>query len=210
MRPPHPRFATLARPLPARRGEVERRATHTSSSSPPDLIRWSMLKCNDFSRPNFSPARSPPVARMSGAICGYDLQAFNAIPGFRFRPSGLRNPPIAERARFPGNEKIRKRNAGRRVVHDLYASGAQGAPRRRRLAPPFRFGRARLPAFHHGTCGSDRTPPLSSSSRTSWDGTTEGWVLPTPGRPSTAGDVARRPVVVPAGRFLPGAARERG
>ena len=103
-----------------------------------------------------------------------------------------------------------KRNAGRRVVHDLYASGAQGAPRRRRLAPPFRFGRARLPAFHHGTCGSDRTPPLSSSSRTSWNGATEERVLSVPCRPSAAGDVARRPVIVPAGRFLPGAARERG
>ena len=96
------------------------------------------------------------------------------------------------------------------VVHDLYASGAQGAPRRRRLTPPFRFGRARLPAFHHGTCGSDRTPPLSSSSRASWDGTREGWVLPTPGRPSAAGvmspQAGRR-----AGRaFWPGAARERG
>ena len=89
------------------------------------------------------------------------------------------------------------------VVHDLYASGAQGAPRRRRLAPPFRFGRARLPAFHHGTCGSDRTPPLSSSSRTSWDGATEERVLSVPCRPSAAGDVARRPVVVPAGRFYP-------
>ena len=31
------------------------------------------------------------------------------------------------------------------------------------------FGRARLSAFHHGTCGSDRTPPLSSSHATSWD-----------------------------------------
>jgi hypothetical protein len=32
-----------------------------------------------------------------------------------------------------------------------------------RLAPPSACGRARLPAFHHGTCGSDQTPPLSSS-----------------------------------------------
>jgi hypothetical protein len=29
--------------------------------------------------------------------------------------------------------------------------------------------RARLSAFHHGTCGSDRTPPLSLSHATSWD-----------------------------------------
>jgi hypothetical protein len=30
-------------------------------------------------------------------------------------------------------------------------------------------GVARLSAFHHGTCGSDRTPPLSSSHATSWE-----------------------------------------
>ncbi len=70
----------------------------------------------------------------------------------------------------PRKEK-RKRNAGRRIVHDPHTYGVRGAPRRGRLAPPLRFGRARLPAFHHGTCGGDRTPPLSSSSRASWDGT---------------------------------------
>jgi hypothetical protein len=31
------------------------------------------------------------------------------------------------------------------------------------LRRPSAVGRARLPAFHHGTCGSDQTPPLSSS-----------------------------------------------
>ncbi len=122
---------------------------------------------------------------------------FTAAPGFRFAHPGYETLYGS----LPANK--RKRNAGRRVVHDLYASGAQGAPRRRRLAPPFRFGRARLPAFHHGTCGSDRTPPLSSSSRASWNGATEERVLSVPCRPSTAGDVARRPVVVPAGRFGP-------
>ncbi len=30
-------------------------------------------------------------------------------------------------------------------------------------------GAARLSAFHHGACGSDRTPPLSLSHATSWD-----------------------------------------
>jgi len=33
------------------------------------------------------------------------------------------------------------------------------------LRQPSAAGRARLPAFHHGTCGSERTPPLSSSTR---------------------------------------------
>ena len=94
------------------------------------------------------------------------------------------------------------------VVHGLYASGAQGAPRRRRLAPPSASAR-RLPAFHHGTCGGDRTPPLSSSSRTSWDGATEGRdypPLPSPcgGRSEPAGRSSCRPGV------WPGAARARG
>ena len=96
------------------------------------------------------------------------------------------------------------------VVHDLYASGAQGAPRRRRLAPPFRFGRARLPAFHHGTCGGDRTPPLSSSSRTSWDGATEERVLSVPCRPSAAGVMSPQAGHRAGRAFWPGAARERG
>ncbi len=43
------------------------------------------------------------------------------------------------------------------------------APRRSRLAPTLRCGRARLSAFHHGARGSDRTPPLNSSSRASRD-----------------------------------------
>ena len=63
--------------------------------------------------------------------------------------------------------------------------------------------------FDFGTCGSDRTPPLSSSSRASWDGTTEGWGVTHP-RPSQCG--AHEPQTGhSAGRaFWPGAARERG
>ena len=116
---------------------------------------------------------------MSGAKSGYDLQASKPFPDFAslIRATKLftklASRQIKEGSGTPADA----------VVHDLYASGAQGAPRRRRLAPPFRFGRARLPAFHHGTCGSDRTPPLSSSSRTSWDGTTVGMGVTHP-RPS--------------------------
>ena len=93
----------------------------------------------------------------------------------------------------PPAKKERKRNADRRTLHE--AASADAAARE--------ASRARLSAFHHGTCGSDRTPPLSSSSRTSWDGATEGRMLSVPGRPSAAGDLARRPVIVPAGRFGP-------
>ena len=96
------------------------------------------------------------------------------------------------------------------VVHGLYASGAQGAPRKGGLRRPSALGRARLPAFHHGTCGSDRTPPLSSSSRTSWDGTTEGRVLSVPCRPSAAGVMSPQTGHRAGRAFWPGAARARG
>ena len=48
-----------------------------------------------------------------------------------------------------------KRNAGRRIspTSAPYGRGSRSAER------------ARLPAFHHGTCCSDRTPQLSSSTR---------------------------------------------
>jgi len=90
------------------------------------------------------------------------------------------------------------------VFHDPHTYGARGAPRREGgLRRPSASGALACRRSTNGTCGSDRTPPLSSSSRASWDGTREGWALPTPGRPSAAGDIARRPVVMPAGRFGP-------
>ena len=54
------------------------------------------------------------------------------------------------------------------VLHEPHQR-VRRAPRRSRLAPTLRCGRARLSAFHHGACGSDRTPPLSFSSRASRD-----------------------------------------
>jgi len=64
-------------------------------------------------------------------------------------------------------KKERKKNKGSgtpadAVFHDPQRYGVRGAPTKKRLAPPSACGCARLPAFHHGTCGSDRTPPLSS------------------------------------------------
>ncbi len=87
-------------------------------------------------------------------------------------------------------------------------------------------GRARLSAFHHGTCSSDRTPPLSSSHATSWDlfgapvpmvrktHASHRAVRDTAGPNVTRGhyprlkvpvqrDCTRRPVVMPVGRVLP-------
>jgi hypothetical protein len=92
--------------------------------------------------------------------------------------------------RFARNDeqiKERKWNAGRRTLQCPPAYGVRGAPRKGGLRRPSASGALACRRSTHGTCGSDRTPPLSSSSRTSWDGTTEGRALPTPGRPSAAG-----------------------
>jgi hypothetical protein len=50
------------------------------------------------------------------------------------------------------------------VCHDPHQR-VRRAPRRDRLAPTHRCGRARLPAFHHGACCSEPTPQLSSRTR---------------------------------------------
>ena len=81
-----------------------------------------------------------PVARMERSVIRVRSSGFTAAPGFHFVSSGLRNS-------YDQTNK-RKRNAGRRGIPRPARNGARGAPRRRRLAPPFRFGRARLPAFH--------------------------------------------------------------
>ena len=71
--------------------------------------------------------------------------------------------------------------------------------------------RARLSAFHHGACGSDRTPPLNSSYALpgTWSERTTPMVRKTV-RCSTgvtrsflsqSSDMSRRPVIVPAGRI---------
>jgi hypothetical protein len=89
----------------------------------------------------------------------------------------------------------------RTAVKDLYASGAQGAPRTRRLAPPFRFGRARLPAFHRGSAqgvwwslGAIRAR-LRGCFATAADMTA--------GSAPTSSGAPRTPVIVPAG-LMPG------
>ena len=71
-------------------------------------------------------------------------------------------------------ERKKRREAERRQTR--YSTARTQAAHRARhghggLRRPSAYGRARLPAFHHGTCGGDRTPPLSSSSRASWNGT---------------------------------------
>jgi hypothetical protein len=104
-----------------------------------------------------------------------------------------------------------------------HASGVRYAPRKERLAPPSACGRARLPAFHRGSCQGDFRPQGSASGQASWDasGALDPVRPPQPG----GGDLTRlngcyppRPVPVQrstsragriAGRMMPETARER-
>jgi hypothetical protein len=77
--------------------------------------------------------------------------------------------PAPSRSR-PADKKSGRRNADRRV--NLPSASADAAARPDLFPLPGvregREGRARLSAFHRGACGSEPTPPLSSSTR-SWD-----------------------------------------
>src|SRR5580704_5573381 len=81
------------------------------------------------------------------------------------------------------------------VFHDPHASGVRGAPTKERLAPTLRCGRARLSAFHHGSCGSDRTPPLSSSYALPGTGLGRDGCYPSPAVLRCSG-FPRRPVIM--------------
>ena len=95
----------------------------------------------------------------------------------------LRYPPLATCFFLPS-----KRRGGRTPTDaDPTAALAHGT----RSAE-----RARLSAFHHGSCIGERTPPLSSS-RASWDVALTGVARLTPIPVQRA---PHRPVTVPAGR----------
>src|SRR5580693_10202627 len=87
------------------------------------------------------------------------------------------------------------------VISSLVKEGRQNADRRRTNRRAYGRGarsaeRARLSAFHRGSCIGERTPPLSSS-RASWDPALTGVTrLP----PIPVQRAPRRPVIVPAGR----------
>jgi hypothetical protein len=80
------------------------------------------------------------------------------------------------------NDEKRKRNAGRRIspFSAPYGRGSREA------------SRARLPAFHHGACGSDRTPPLNSSHALPGTGLGRNGRYPLPAVHSAAGYPAGR------------------
>jgi hypothetical protein len=138
--------------------------------------------------------------------------------GHEGRPSGRFIAVPSERplwAPTKPSKNNRKRNADRRGISCPHQR-VRRAPRRSRLAPILRCGRARLSAFHHGTCGGEPTPPLSSrthfpglgrSARPRWFERSCAFSRALPRLRVPVQRRGRRPVIVPAGRFS-GAARE--
>jgi hypothetical protein len=88
------------------------------------------------------------------------------------------------------------------VFHDAVPAGTAARHEMAGLRRPSACGRARLSAFHHGACGSDRTPPLSSSHALPGTGLGRDGCYPPPAVLRCSG-FPRRPVIMPAGRICP-------
>jgi hypothetical protein len=130
--------------------------------------------------------------------------------GCRGTADSLRSPHCRMDCRVkPGNDEVRKakKNKGSGTPADAVFHGPCQAGTAARhgsvgLRRPVRFGRARLPAFHYGTCGRDRTFPLSSSHALPGTGLDRAKCYLIPAVLQYSG-FPRRPVLVPAGRICP-------
>jgi len=119
----------------------------------------------------------------------------NADPGFHFRLRGSAEVQSGLRRR----RKKRKRNAGRRICFMSRTQAARGSRHGKGgLRRPPAVGRARLPAFHHGSRQRDLRHPRRSSGQASWDAAV--WALPTIACPSPGS--TSRPARN-AGRLMP-------
>jgi hypothetical protein len=136
-----------------------------------------VLAARFFSRPSFAHS-----ARSRKAVAGFrkNHAQLKSQGKNRRRKPDLRqiNPavegPGSSRSARRKHKKDRRQNAARRVFVNSAPAGAARAEAQR----------ARLTAFHRGTCGSEPTPPLSLR-RTSWD-LVEKQVLPVSACPSPA------------------------
>jgi hypothetical protein len=88
-----------------------------------------------------------PVARMERSAIRGRQSSFYVAPGFRFVSSGLR--------------RRTKKEAERRQTHcrQSRTSGCGRATDKSACADPSAVGRARLPAFHHGSCQGEYLIP---------------------------------------------------
>jgi hypothetical protein len=106
--------------------------------------------------------------------------------------------PGNDELRKPKKERKKRKEAERRQTQYFMSAPAGAvAPRECRLAPTLRCGRARLSAFHHGSClGSNSIPKGSASGQASWDvdGVLAPW-FPRWGRMSPVGTGVTRPAL---------------
>ncbi len=141
--------------LAAQRGEVNRSWSRGVLWCASDVKQRGQSPSQGGQRRQRVRVKRGPMTGSAPCPCGAIFNTF-----FRVGFAAL-SPPHEESHE---RKKRRKRNAGRRNVQLPHQAGAAPATERR-LAPPSACGRARLPAFHHGTCRDDRTPRLSSSPR---------------------------------------------
>ncbi len=134
-RPPHPRFA---RPPPRTRGGVKMSAPVLAGA-----LRARAMSNSDVERPvTRSPDERSDIRVRS--------TSFYVAPGFRFR---LRSASFGGQVVSSGlRRKKGKRNAGKRgAVPPARIRRAGRATEKAACAAPSALGRARLPAFHHGS-----------------------------------------------------------
>ncbi len=119
------------------------------------------------------------VARMSGAICGYGREASmssdvgwakaqSAVPTLCIAVSPHRSAWASLREAHPTNKK--EREAERRQTHCRQSRTERVRSRHGRsgLHRPSALGRARLPAFHHGSCQGVCLVPWCGPGQVSW------------------------------------------
>jgi len=146
-------YTTLA--FPHERGESVR-ATPTSAAAPESGRRKDQA-------PSFSRCSRHPRLAASGTTTARNV-CFRAIAARsrRWSPACHPDPSPQSQERKSKKKKEGRRNADRRVVHDPRFGAARPL-----LYPPRagqdKRGGARLSAFHHDACCSERTPQLNSS-----------------------------------------------
>jgi hypothetical protein len=140
-RPPHPPPDQVGgRPLPAQRGEVNKQSRSRGRESARECCQTAMSNIR-------SPHERSDMRVRS--------RSFNVHPGCRFA--------------HPGYEEIRK--AERRQTHcrQFRTKRVRSRHGRSGLRRPSALGRARLPAFHHGSRQGDLRHPRRNPGHASWD-----------------------------------------
>ena len=222
--PPPPRKCAV--PLPRFHGGGKNHSRSRGTKSARILQALCILLVTTGLDPPAGRSRSPSCANQSpsageGPVVPAEMQLQKPAES----PNQLRHRMDCRIKSGNDERKKRKRNAGRRSVSCPARKRRAGRATERRLAPPSACGRARLPAFHHGSRQRDFRPKGSAPGQASWDSAgsaRSSTAAPTGGRRpcAVATGVTRPEKPVPvqrrtsragrsAGRLMPEAARER-